>query len=140
MPNWCYTGINIKCSSEEEAEYLYKKIQKWTSVNYCCNDFGLNWLGNIVGNSGVGKIKDGRSSVDCRGELIYLDLNDNEVIVETETAWKPMLQMWKRICDKYLVEGYGIEYSAEEPGLGLYVTNIKSVIEEEPHFEYEPVE
>lgn len=143
MPNWCYTNINIKCNSEKEAKALHDKIEKWTSVNYCENGFGFNWLGNIVGNSGIDDRKDGNDfSVCCRGSLIYLDITDigDELIIDMETAWIPMLQMWKRICDKHLPSGYDIKYSAEETGCELYETNIQELIDEEPKFTYVAIE
>ena len=143
MPNLFYTDINIECNSEKEAKALYDKINKWTSVNYRKNDFGLNWLGNIVGNSGLDSMNDrGDFSVRCRGSLIYLDMNENgdEIVVSTETAWCPMLQMWKLICQIYLPSGYDIKYSAEETGWGLYETNIQELIYDEEKFEYVAVE
>lgn len=123
MPNWCSTNISINCKNKEEAKILYAKIEEWTSYDYCENGFGHDWLGNIVGNSGIDSRKDGKDfSVRCRGELTFLDLNEEQVIIATETAWSPMLQMWKKICDKYLTE-YEIIYTAEECGCELFFTN-----------------
>lgn len=127
MPNWCSTNISIKCKNKEDATMLYNKIEEWTSSDYCKNGFGHNWLGNIVGNSGLDKLKDGDFSIRCRGELSYLDLNDNELIISTETAWTPMVQMWVKLCEKYISE-YEIFYSAEECGCGLYFTNDPDLI------------
>ena len=125
MPNWCYTSITINCKNAEEAKMLYERIEEWTTSNYCRNGFGRSWLGNIVGNSGIDSMKDGKDfSVRCRGTLEYLDYQEGEntVSVATETAWCPMIQMWERICEKYLTE-YEIIYTAEEPGYELFYTN-----------------
>ena len=124
MPNWCSTDITINCNNKKEAISLYNKINEWTSTNYHENGFGLDWLGNIVGNSGIDQMNDEDFSIRCRGRLTYLELyeDDNAVFVATETAWSPMLQMWRMICNKYLTE-YELIYTAEECGCGVYFTN-----------------
>jgi hypothetical protein len=62
--------------------------------------------------------------VKCRGSLVYVDVSDNLLIVDVETAWTPMLKMWVMICDKYLGENkYKLYYCAEESSAELYVTN-----------------
>lgn len=125
MPNWCYTNITINCKNAKEAKMLHNKIEEWTTSDYCKNGFGRFWLGNIVGNSGIDSMKDGKDfSVRCRGTLEYLDYKEGENTVSavTETAWCPMLKMWEKICEKHLTE-HEIIYTAEEPGCGLFYTN-----------------
>ena len=62
--------MSIYCENEEKLEKFYHLLEEWTSKNYKENGFGLNWLGNIVGNSGIGTIDAGKESdLRCRGRL-----------------------------------------------------------------------
>lgn len=124
MPNWCSTNITINCKDSEDAKDFFDKVTEWTSKNFCDNGFGHDWLGNVLGNAGLATMKDGifESKYRCRGSVVYLDVCNEQVIIDTETAWTPMLQMWKAICDKYL-DWYELIYTAEECGMGLYFTN-----------------
>lgn len=123
MPNWCLTRITINHESEEKLKELEKLINEWTSKDYMKNGFGLEWLGNIVGNSGVGTVDENQETdLRCRGRLTYMEYIDGQLLIDTETAWSPMLKMWKKVLDKYLSDAELI-YSAEECGNGLYSTN-----------------
>jgi hypothetical protein len=132
MPNWCYTNINICHNDKEKLNAFFDKVEEWSDKQYKTNDFDngtLGWLGNIVGNSGLAewKVKEnGREdfvpSISCRGSLQTFELHDNSINIDTETAWGPMLEMWRLLCDKYL-QGADIYYTAEESGNGLYQTN-----------------
>lgn len=129
MSNWCFTRINIiNHNNDNKIENLYNLIKEWTSNNYEENDFGLQWLGNIVGNSGIGTIDEGKETdLMCRGSLNYIELVEkNQLLIETETAWVPMLRMWVKILDKYLPDAELI-YEAEECSNELYSTNDESL-------------
>ena len=125
MPNWCYTDITIKCKSEKKAADLYNNIVDWTSHEYCKSDFGKDWLGNVVGNSKIDVMEDGEDfSIKCRGDIAFKELLHDEIHIQTETAWVPMLKMWEMICNKFLGVGeWMLFYLAEEPGCGIYDTN-----------------
>lgn len=132
MPNWCYTNINICHNDKNKLKEFFNKVEEWRKKPYKTNDFdtySLGWLGNIVGNSGLAewKVKEnGREdfvpSISCRGSLQTFELHENSINIDTETAWGPMLEMWRLLCDKYL-PGADIYYTAEESGNGLYQTN-----------------
>lgn len=129
MPNWCFTRINIiNHNDDDRIENLYNLIKEWSSNNYVENDFGPQWLGNIVGNSGIGTIDEGKETdLRCRGRLNYIELVEkNQLLIDTETAWSPMLKMWVKILDKYLPNAELI-YEAEECGNELYSTNNESL-------------
>lgn len=123
MPNWCTTNINIYNDDQKKLELFANKIEEWTSKNYIKSDFGLNWLGNIVGNSGI-DTWDGRDfkEVSCRGTLVYHSVNDGYITIQTETAWSPMLLMWQKLIDTYIPDST-LYYSAEEFGNGILDTN-----------------
>lgn len=123
MPNWCYTKITINHDDELRLKELENLIEKWTSHNYKENGFGLNWLGNIVGNSGIGTVdKNPETDLRCRGSLIYMENMGDQLVIDTETAWSPMLKMWTKLLEKYLPDAELI-YEAEECGCGLHSTN-----------------
>lgn len=125
MPNWCYTNIEIHTEDKDAMEEFYQKLQDWTSVNFINNGFGLKWLGNIVGNSGIAEIDEtGNSSIPCRGYIIDMCLLDAHKTIQicTETAWTPMLKMWLLLMKEYLPDAK-IIYSADEPGCEICATN-----------------
>ena len=136
MPNWCYTNITICHNDKNKLKDFFDKVEEWIKKPYKTNDFdtySLGWLGNIVGNSGLAewKVKEnGREdfvpSISCRGSLQTFELHENSINIDTETAWGPMLEMWRLLCDKYL-PGADIYYTAEESGNGLYQTNDPNV-------------
>lgn len=102
---------------------LNKLIDEWTSSNAMENGFGHKWLGNIVLNSKIGTVDTDKSTdLRCRGSLIDNEVVDDILYITTETAWEPMLKMWRKIVDKYIPEAE-IIYTTEEPGMCLYATN-----------------
>lgn len=125
MPNWCYTDIYINCEDKEKLRDFYCKIEDWTSKNYKENGFGLDWLGNIVGNSGIGTIDENKDTdLFCRGWLEELELenDDTQLWIRTNSAWQPALKMWDLLVKQYIPEAE-LVYSAEECGEGLFNTN-----------------
>jgi len=137
MPNWCYTNISICHNDKNKLKDFFDKVEEWRKKPYKTNDFdtySLGWLGNIVGNSGLAewKVKEnGREdfvpNISCRGSLQTFELHENNININTETAWGPMLEMWKLLCEKYL-PGADIYYTAEECGNGLFQTNDPDVV------------
>lgn len=129
MPNWCFTDITIYHKDEKKVKVLYDKIQEWTSKDYCENGFGHNWLGNIVGNSGICDPLN-KDAPRCRGTLEDVSvpiLDNNHITMHTETAWSPHMKMWQMLIDKYLPDAE-IYYTAEETGCGLYWSNDPDVV------------
>ena len=129
MPNWCYTSIVINHNDNAKLEDLADKIAEWSHKQFCdTGEFGFRdgWLGNIVGNSGVGDpTKD--DCPRCRGTLTSIYFENGQINMSTETAWAPMMQMWQMIVDKYLPDA-DIWYTAEEPGNCIYESNDPDVI------------
>ena len=122
MSNWCCTRISIESDNEKGLENLNNLIKEWTSKNYMKNDFGTDWLGNIVLGSGIGTVDAGKDTdLNCRGTLNELDMpSGNQLLICTETAWVPMLTMWVKLVDKYLPGAELIYESDEESD---YATN-----------------
>ena len=123
MPNWCYTKIDIISQNKNQLSELHRLLNEWTSKNFMENGFGFNWLGNIVGHSGIGTVDTGdENELRCRGTLDYNDLENGILHVDTCTAWAPMLKMWQKLVEKYVPDAE-IIYAAEEPGCELFETN-----------------
>lgn len=137
MPNWCYTDITIYHDDKDKLKAFFDKVEEWRKKPYKENGFdaySLGWLGNIVGNSGLAVWKinengygDFNPPIECRGSLQTFELLENQIHISTETAWSPMLFMWRLLCEKYLPEA-DITFTAEESGNGLFQTNDPDVI------------
>lgn len=123
MPNWCYTNIKIYHKDKEKLDDLLKKIYKWEITPALPNVNWDHWLGNIVLNAEIGTVDEGKpTDLRCRGSLVYAEVEDGYLIVETETAWVPFMTMWQKLVDKYLPDAE-ISYWAEECGCGVFWTN-----------------
>lgn len=127
MPNRCSTHI-IFSGDEEALRDFYNKLNTYTSKDFISvsNGFGETWLGNIVVGFG-GNYKE----TDCRGYIENLedeiDINGT-VIMDTETAWAPCIDMFDDIIQKNYLDKDGLgkillDYIAEEFGCGVYITN-----------------
>lgn len=125
MPNWCSTDMIIE-GPKREVEAFHKNVLKWTSKNYVENDFGKNWLGNIVVGAGFSY-----KLLACRGAITYMDeeitaWQDEPGIyyfqVQYESAWTDINGTWKTILEKY-APNCEIYYVAEELGNEYFVTN-----------------
>ena len=123
MPNWCYTNIHFVNEDKKEIKKLYKLIGDWTSKDAMESGFGLTWLGNVVLNSGIGTINTNPDTdISCRGSISDYSITEEQLVVVTETAWSPMLEMWVKIVDKHSPETE-IYYTAEELGCEILCTN-----------------
>lgn len=125
MPNWCNTSMTIE-GPKAEIESIHRKIKEWTSRNYVENDFGKNWLGNIVVGAGFSY-----KLLACRGLISFMDeeitaRQDEPGIyyfqVQYESAWTDINGTWETILEKY-APNCEIYYVAEELGNEYFVTN-----------------
>jgi hypothetical protein len=120
MPNWCFSDIMIH-GSKNEIELLHDKIKEFTSHNADENDFGLNWLGNIVLNAGFTTTDNDGNGFKCRGSMTTCQIeNEEHLHIQTETAWGPTSKMWLALIEKY-APNCKFHLLAEEPGCELYV-------------------
>lgn len=123
MPNWCMTNMNIYCDDKDKLKEFNDLLDEWTSKDYMENGFGHTWLGNIVLGSGIGTVDTGKTTdVRCRGNMCYKDLHEDQLTIETETAWSPLMSIWTKLIDTYIPDAR-LFYTAEEPGCGIYYTN-----------------
>lgn len=125
MPNWCNTSMTIE-GPKEEIQSIHRKIKEWTSRNYVENDFGKNWLGNIVVGAGFSY-----KLLACRGLISSMD---KEITtrqdepgtyyfqVQYKSAWTDINDTWEIILEKF-APNCDIYYIAEELGNEYFVTN-----------------
>lgn len=125
MPNWCNTNMTIE-GPKAEIESIHRKIKEWTSRNYVENDFGKNWLGNIVVGAGFSY-----KLLACRGLISFMDeeittRQDEPGIyyfqVQYESAWTDINGTWETILERH-APNCEIYYVAEELGNEYFVTN-----------------
>lgn len=127
MPNWC-KNTQVIMGPKSEVYKLYELLKKWTKKTYMPNGFEEKGLSNIVACAGLKrKDEDIENGVECRGMVItdftYKEDNENsKLYFETETAWKPMPEMWYKILEKYAPNCEYL-YCSEEPSMGIYESN-----------------
>lgn len=146
MANCCFTDINIYFSSVEKAKKFHDQLLNWTS--YVWNQEiskDMFWYGNILGNSGLAHYDEGKGfvcngeQVNTRGTVMHIERTDNILQLFTDTAWQPQLKMWAILLEKFDPKAH-IEYSAEEPGCQMFVTNMTSLLNRYYIDIYEPQE
>lgn len=121
MPNWCYTEYTIKSSNKDALKHLDALLTEWTSKNFKETDFGHEWLGNIVGNSGIYPkesidVEKSEYPVGCRGSITDHCIDkDGNLYISTETAWGPQDGLFVDLADRFIGD-YGIDYSSEADG------------------------
>lgn len=124
MPNWCMTNMVIE-GHKADVEKIRGLLIQWTSKEYMHSDFGKNWLGNIV--LGAGFKVDEEDGLHCRGWIDSIgDITEStdgySFVVEYESAWGPVSDMWKAVMQKH-APTCAMYWYAEEPGNEVYETN-----------------
>ena len=127
MPNWCNNSIRLVCKDISCAEKVYDTLCRWEDNKEYNDDsdFGSGWLGKFLIQAGLAT-RDSINScgIKCRGIIYDLNRVSNTVFIGTETAWGPMINMWKLISDKCFPEMVtAVTYVSEEPACGIYLTN-----------------
>ena len=118
MPNWCFTTYKIE-GDKKEIQDLYQKLNSLSErkESLIKNDFGKNWLGNVVHLFG-GNWED----IYCRGTFESLEiLADGILQFDTETAWVEINEVWEFVKKSYPSIQYF--WVAEECACEYYATN-----------------
>ena len=133
MPNWCSTYLRFKGPKESVKKFYDLMVGFEKQGSSIENSWDSSWLGTFIerglrrdpldrDHGIIGNCKFKAKTYNCRGNITYIDHNDEEVIIDTETAWGPMLEMFYDLKAKYAPD-LKITWQAIEPGMGLYVTN-----------------
>lgn len=125
MPNWCSTALTITADSAKDAETIENLINFWQKPCGVENGFGDSWLGNVLVNSGLQKKEafESEDVIPCRGMIHCVSRAGEQVYVDMDTAWKPMLEMWVLIRNKWFPQTEELLYEANEPGNEIHLTN-----------------
>lgn len=113
MANYCSTQITIS-GEESDIDILYLHLER--ALKYAEKQ-NKDWLGNILCYLG-----EDPENYSCRGCVIYMEKQNESIIIDTETAWVPMLVPFRLMIDKYAPE-VDMVYTAEELGTGIFCTN-----------------
>lgn len=128
MPNWCSTKIEFTGNFADLTD-LHNKIVQYTSSNAETSGFGEPWLGNVLIGFGFGdRINNPENIIRCRGWIDDIgnvtDRQDKSSFdIFAETAWIPMIKMWREIIARHYDNRISIHWIAEEKDGGLYITD-----------------
>lgn len=117
MANWCTNVYNVT-GDREQLQKLYALMEEIESEKYDdgVNFFGDAWCGHLTKALGGDPMKDG-----CRGEWYNLELFDDYLTFNVESAWcEP--KVWREFIERKF-PGLKIYYQSKEPCNGYYVTN-----------------
>ncbi|MCR5669672.1 MAG: hypothetical protein K6G10_01585 [Butyrivibrio sp.] len=146
MPNWCYTEIDFRGEDAGKfAKYLEDAQIKGLQIAKEANmeiGFDETWLGYYLLGAGVPvkDVEDGTGDVSgfrYRGEVIEFPEScegDDSFSIRTETAWRPMLEMFDYLIDKSGFSGVSLHYYAEEPNTALYKASDPSMTEGDTYY------
>lgn len=136
MPNWCYSTIVFR-GDAQEVRTLYNLLddcethpEQFANSKYPKTDFGSKWLGYPLVKVGLQDCIDSANAernLKCRGEILdfeyhrYENSDEADLMIQTYTAWCPMIQMWNAILKKLNLNSVKFCVEAEEPGCEIYV-------------------
>lgn len=109
MPNWCDTTYRV-VGDKTEVESLYELLKEDMKTD--------NWIYNIVSKH-IGTEK--ADKMYLRGEILDLYLDDEQLVINQETAWCEQEGFREWIEDTY--PNVKVYYIEEEPGCEVYYTN-----------------
>lgn len=87
----------------------------WEDLETCiifCPDPDKAWIGNLYKYKGIST-----DGISLRGTVGYLEKNDHNILLSTDTAWAPLFEAYQRIADTY---GVDFVMRGIEPGEGIY--------------------
>jgi len=114
MANWCSNSIAFYQDDEGTAlvEAFHADVQKY--LNYVEPDGKTSdWVGHYLQASRVDV-----DSMYTRGFFSSCELHGNYVLIEMETAWGPLPEVWDLMAEKYSLS---YVYISEECGMSVYV-------------------
>ena len=126
MPNWCITEFTITASNAS-LKVLNEKFEEAFKVDTIENDFGSEWIGNLLVVAGEDEDYILHGSYNCRGWISYYEYREgNNICLSTESAWSPSTDCIRLFCSKF-VDDADITYVATEPGNLIFLTNDSDV-------------
>ena len=91
MKNYVITRIVFQ---GRDSQKLYQDIKDWISVNRFPNQYGKNWLGNILYGSGL-TVDPNDGQYKNNGEILEInDYEDEGLEIVEGTQNRPLVKMW----------------------------------------------
>ena len=111
MANICCYDVYFY--SESHPEYLtalWEDLE--TSIIFCRNE-DLAWIGNLFRLKNIST-----DGISLRGTVIYMERNDDNILLGTSAAWSPLYDTYHAIAEAYQVD---FVMQSIEPGCNIYI-------------------
>ena len=111
MENICCDDVYFY--SESHPEYLtalWEDLE--TSIIFCRNE-DLAWIGNLFRLKNIST-----DGISLRGTVIYMERNDDNILLGTSAAWSPLYDTYHAIAEAYQVD---FVMQSIEPGCNIYI-------------------
>lgn len=111
MANICCDDVYFYSESNlENLNALWEDLEK--SIIFC-HDEDLAWIGNLFQTKDICT-----EGISLRGTVIYMERNDDTILLSTSAAWSPLYGAYCAIADAYQVD---FVMQAIEPGCNIYI-------------------
>ena len=111
MANICCDDVYFY--SESHPEYLtalWEDLE--TSIVFCRNE-DLAWIGNLFRLKNIST-----DGISLRGTVIYMERNDDNILLGTSAAWPSLYDAYHAIAEAYQVD---FVMQSIEPGCNIYI-------------------
>lgn len=83
-------------SNPEHLTALWEDLE--TSIVFCRNE-DLAWIGNLFRLKNIST-----DGIPLRGTVIYMERNDDNILLSTSVAWSPLYDAYHAIAEAYQVD------------------------------------
>ena len=111
MANICCDDVYFYSESNpEHLTALWEDLE--TSIVFCRNE-DLAWIGNLFRLKNIST-----DGISLRGTVIYMERNDDNILLGTSAAWFPLYDAYRAIAEAYQVD---FAMQSIEPGCNIYI-------------------
>ena len=111
MANICCDDVYFYSQSHPEyLTALWEDLE--TSIIFCRNE-DLAWIGNLFRLKNIST-----DGISLRGTVIYMERNDDNILLGTSAAWSPLYDTYHAIAEAYQVD---FVMQSIEPGCNIYI-------------------
>ena len=111
MANICCDDVYFYSESNpEHLTALWEDLE--TSIIFCRNE-DLAWIGNLFRLKNIST-----DGISLRGTVIYMERNDDNILLGTSAAWSPLYDTYHAIAEAYQVD---FVMQSIEPGCNIYI-------------------
>lgn len=121
MANYCSNSIAIYSYDKEKLDELYDLIVKFFNENSSNNSIRALVVACGYSNDEALKMTDGRDTIVDVDDEISEKERLYYFIFQTESAWNPNVDVFRKIISDKYGEELDIEHCSEEPGMGIFI-------------------